>query len=305
VFAIIGWQTILYRPDFVGRDWHHLTIVDETNRHLSRPEAYRPGHSHPQILSQPAVQWKSLSSLIQSFGILTSEWTPQCMTVSSSSFNTDLLTKVANIKIQWMDCLFRHMDFNSTTNTLYLLRYPSFCIIHLQYRQQHLNFTSLHTCASNNSSRGTWLTKEDVDVMMTEILQSYGLLFGQDNKSRQLFRTLRPFEGIPKECIDPVLEGLCGQEDYHVEGLPPQVNNYLLHQDIVIFDARIAQLVEHLSSKRVRSWRDLWKDKRDSAAWHTFWAVIIVGAIRVFLAFVQVVLQVVQLSLQTTRASRP
>jgi len=42
----------------------------------------------------------------------------------------------------------------------------------------------------------------------------------------------------------------------------------------------------------------LWDDKRDSASWFTFWAVLIFGGIAIILAFVQVILQIVQVSLQ-------
>jgi hypothetical protein len=40
----------------------------------------------------------------------------------------------------------------------------------------------------------------------------------------------------------------------------------------------------------------IWKDKRDSAHWLTFWAVIIIGGAGLLLGFMQVLLQAIQLA---------
>jgi hypothetical protein len=39
------------------------------------------------------------------------------------------LHKVASIKIEWVDCLSLHLEFNSSTKTLKLFRLPSLCLI--------------------------------------------------------------------------------------------------------------------------------------------------------------------------------
>ena len=48
--------------------------------------------------------------------------------------------------------------------------------------------------------------------------------------------------------------------------------------------------------KNQRSWKELWLDKRDSASWLTFWAVLVIGGLGILLALIQVVLQVVQVA---------
>jgi len=43
---------------------------------------------------------------------------------------------------------------------------------------------------------------------------------------------------------------------------------------------------------------------RDSASWFTLWAVLIIGGIGIMLAFIQVILQIMQVALQFKQMSR-
>jgi type VI protein secretion system component VasF len=69
---------------------------------------------------------------------------------------------------------------------------------------------------------------------------------------------------------------------------------YNLARDFPILRSRLAVLLQHLAQTKPRTWRELWQDKRDSSAWLTFWAVIIIGAAGLVLGLLQVVLQAVQ-----------
>jgi hypothetical protein len=70
-----------------------------------------------------------------------------------------------------------------------------------------------------------------------------------------------------------------------------------------MYKNRIAAIHRHLSLRKPRTWKELWQDKRDSAQWHTFWLVLIVGTIGILLTGMQVVLQIVQVAQQQSSQS--
>jgi hypothetical protein len=78
----------------------------------------------------------------------------------------------------------------------------------------------------------------------------------------------------------------------------PERESYDLSCDFPILRSKLAILHRHLENKKPRTWKALWQDKRDSASWLTFWAVIIIGGLGIILAFLQVVLQIVQIAQQ-------
>lgn len=139
---------------------------------------------------------------------------------------------------------------------------------------------------------------DEVSQLLREIVLSYRLRFGQEKASRQYFRSIRPFDGIPEEGRDRVLTALCGQKRFKVGYEVRDREIYVLARDFPVLASRIALLLRHLSSKRPRTWKQLWDDKRDSASWFTFWAVLIIGGTGIILAFIQVILQTVQIALQ-------
>jgi hypothetical protein len=129
---------------------------------------------------------------------------------------------------------------------------------------------------------------------------SYRLLFGQNKKSRRLFRDLSPFAGTPVQAHDKVLLDLCGHKQCSPAHLPrTERKHWDLAHDFPVLRSRLSTLAYEISIRKPRSWCALWKDKRDSAQWATFWTVIIFGLISLLLSLVQVILQAVQLAVQT------
>jgi len=294
---------MLYRPDSGSCHRSELAIVDETNGHL--------GHSHMSLRQQQIACLKSLPEFLLGFGILIPSRNPnrsmQCAdgggtdkgtsTVVGASFNAHLLSTISRIKIRWMDCLACHLEFDDSTSTLYLFRYPSFCIANLPLEAGERNsLTTLHACGAAVATPHCG-TPEDIDQLLCEILMTYRLLF-KDKASRKLFRSMRPFGKTPSSGHDHILASLCGRKHpmISLELMTREV--YDLRVDFPILGNRLLPLMQHLSQRRPRTWRELWNDKRDSASWFTFWAVLIIGGVGLMLAFVQVVLQAVELALE-------
>lgn len=130
--------------------------------------------------------------------------------------------------------------------------------------------------------------------MLQETILSYRLLFGQNKASRQQFQKFKPFENIPEAGRDAFLERLCGRKRYQSNSNIPERETYDLTHDFPILRSRLLPLLRHLSAKKPRTWRELWEDKRDSASWLTFWAVLVIGGMGLILAMLQTILQIVQ-----------
>jgi hypothetical protein len=106
---------------------------------------------------------------------------------------------------------------------------------------------------------------------------------------------MSPFEGLHIEGHDSLLPLLCGCKCFDYSTFVQDQEFYRLRRDFPILRSRIASLHQHMSKMKPRGWREIWRDKRDSAQWFTFWAVIFIGGSGILLSFIQVVLQVAQL----------
>ena len=95
---------------------------------------------------------------------------------------------------------------------------------------------------------------------------------------------------------DMILHQLCSSKEHHFPEVFKERDFYRLKRDFPVLRSRLATLSHQMSNMKPRGWKELWKDKRDSAHWLTFWAVIIIGGAGILLAVIQVLLQAVQLA---------
>jgi hypothetical protein len=154
--------------------------------------------------------------------------------------------------------------------------------------------TNSYSLASHAHSQGVWACPKEVTHLLGEIVLSFRLLFGQDQGSRKLFkRQLMKAEASPYG-MDDILQQLCTK----AEGSPRVISRdkvyYRLARDFPVLRQRIAILQHQLTHVKPRGWRAIWRDRRDSAQWYTFWAVIMFGSVGTLLAIMQTVLQGVQ-----------
>ncbi|KAH7400441.1 hypothetical protein BKA64DRAFT_708120 [Cadophora sp. MPI-SDFR-AT-0126] len=61
-----------------------------------------------------------------------------------------------------------------------------------------------------------------------------------------------------------------------------------------VFENRLRQLRHYMDSQKPRGIRQLWKDKRDTLNYYTFWGVIIFGSLSIFLAFFSLAVSIAQ-----------
>jgi hypothetical protein len=155
---------------------------------------------------------------------------------------------------------------------------------------------AIFSCAFPKECSTEWASESDVTQLLQEILLSYRLMFGQSRDARRLFRSMDPFEGLPTEGHDSLLPLLCGRKSLDCSAFAQEKEFYRPHRDFPILRSRIATLHQQMSKMKPRGWGELWRDKRDSAQWFTFWAVIIIGGSGILLSLIQVLLQAAQLA---------
>lgn len=303
VFAVIGWQTMLYRLDMHSCHPKELAIENEMGEHQ--------GYAYMSLKQSHSACKRNIHEFLLGFGVLLpprnfnnpeSEEDKAAFqdlrTAAPASFNAHLLVSIGGIKIEWVDSLACHLEFNKSSNTLFLFRYPSFCMANLQSSKSAMlpRESVIHACAAPHASEMRWAIPDEVTQMLHETILSYRLLFGQNKVARQLFRKLKPFESIPEEGRDDFLTGLCGRKHYPKLLLVHERENYDLTRDFPVLRSKLAILLRHISNKKPRGWKELWYDKRDSSSWLTFWAVLIIGGLGTILALLQVILQAVSIA---------
>lgn len=308
VFACIGWHTMLYQPLFETPSHHpshEFSIVDEMDEHI--------GEAHVRHTQTRPSSKRNLPDFLLGFGVMLPPKNfcafddqddrnafAQIKRACPEDLDAYLLSKMCGIRFEWIDSLSCHLELDKNTNTLFLYRYPSFCVENLQQHMQgkadmeNSQSSILCSCASDSAPR-SWAQEEDVVELLQEILLSYRLIFGQSRRSRKLFRKLRPFPpSVPRTSQDRLLLEICTQKDSECDDVPADQLEYDLIQDFPHLRGRLSRLRNHVSLKKPRSLKELWLDNRDSATWLTFWAVLIFGSMGVLLSLLQLIFQVLQ-----------
>jgi hypothetical protein len=301
VFSIIGWQTMLYKPNLSSCTTRDFAIVDET-------DGYR-GETQVSLVQLPHSCKQNLPSFLLGFGLMLPPRdycafdTPDDKTlfqktkaVTSKDLNAHVLTKICGVRIQWVDSLSCHLELDRHSGTLFLYRYPSFCVSTLHRRKQSSTKQQLdgiiHHCGVQESGTMPWTSEKDIMELLEEILLSYRLLFGQSRQSRHLFRQLQPFASIPNQGHDHFLPLICGKSKCPITLIERE--EYDMAGDFPHLRSRLVLLNSYAYSKRPRSILQLWQDKRDSTAWIAFWSVLIFGSASILLGVLQTVFQILQ-----------
>ena len=134
---------------------------------------------------------------------------------------------------------------------------------------------------------------------LREVLLSYRILFGNDSKSRKLFRTKERHQLQQTGSYDQGLDDLCGRDTARSRAR----NHVSLHVDSVYnaaFDfphlgTRLLKLHTYSVAQNPSKLKELWDDRRNPLQWFTFWAVIFVGGISILLGVIQTGLSIGQL----------
>ena len=303
VFAIIGWQTMLYQSDYGSSMVDELNMIDDMHGFRGQSRL---------ILKQAVTMCKRpLPDMLLNFGLLLpppnipASDDPDAIEsfnnrtrVEASQMNAGVLLSMSSVELRWVDSISCHLEFDRAREILYIFRFPNFCLHNLWPESSRTDVVQspLHACAKQGHDSKLCATKADVNDMLMEVLLSYRLLFGQSKQGRRAFSKIRLSERGPCKQQDPTLLELCTRKECMPALKERERETYLLQRDFPILRGKLAVIHDFSSERRPKTWKQLWRDKRDSGQWYTFWAVFIVGGVGVLLAFVQVVLQIIQIA---------
>jgi len=295
VFAAVGWLTMFYeavpnpKPDKL--EVKKTSTTSSGQRHALVTRKYRSFQQGFDHIDLP------LYTMLGKFGYLipmprTHPLRPQgfsgnqqseVIQVQSICFHT--LQHIAGLKIEWVSSLALHLELDSGQKTLKLFQYPSFCRMMMIERKGHLLSRLLNDHAENYCED---VNPPDIptDEFFEEILRSYRLIFGQDERSWQSFSKMltrleeEQGQGRSIWACDPLLRVLCGQSSTSTEAAyiyeeidTNQRTTYCNPEtEFPFFGKRLMELEQFDKQHQPKSVRGVLNDRRDVAAWFTLWS---------------------------------
>ncbi|KAJ5254130.1 hypothetical protein N7524_011310 [Penicillium chrysogenum] len=238
-----------------------------------------------------------------------------------ASLNMYSLRYFGHVTIQWVDTISEHLRFNPANRRLSLFRFPTFCALLATHGD------NVCSAIRSISEQLDPLFPEDKDQccvsLEQEIILSYRLLFGQDNKSRKVAREeIRKLKNsYAKQNVDDMLSDLCERKYKYgslwwktydktlqsypseiwpitcrtMEGHLQQSDVYSARDDFPRLGQRLIKLQQFSLRQRPSKLTDLWRDRRNPLQWYTFWAVLLVGGLANMLAALQLLVAIVAL----------
>jgi hypothetical protein len=315
VFQCVGWLTALFDPSpDLSKTHLYLRKMDcgSRRRRLVRKTVIRQfcvnigdgNRPLPQLLDRFGSLLPRPECVRRSEAAGGLECGSECLIASYISFHS--LRQVLGIKLEWVDVLNQHLEFDQSSGVLRVFRLPSIC--RLMYRD--VDGTLLNQLFHENEEeyderpRSPQSQVVDIQDFLVEVLLSYRLIFGRKRRSRKEIR--RSLEGKKdawqKECrYDPLLETLCTEpEDSRaVLGLyndleAKKFDDYISVDKFPFLARRLFDLQRFSMAQNPHGWRRLWADRRNITTWFTIWAVVIIGGLTLLFQMLQFIFQVYQ-----------
>lgn len=203
--------------------------------------------------------------------------------------NAHFLHMLLRVDICWVDALSLHLEYDMSTRTLSLFRFPSPCVAMLESRDALYSFASTERNAPDPRAN-----HEEITSILRETLPSYRLLFGQSKRSRRVFHHLFTCNANLKHNADPFLHFICTKKVFTRQFVPQDRMTYFGHRDFLVLGDRLEMLGNELKGAKPKGWRDPLRDRRDTMQYWGFRLVAIVGGASIILSLTQVMLQVAQ-----------
>lgn len=300
IFAILGWQSMLYQAAFNVCSVQELAIHEDSRQPQSGLvfDTYRVA---ADLSDRPlSVLLKAFGNLLPArsskaaqlaseTGKMASTWHP----LYPNETNAYLLHVLLHVHIQWVDSLSLHLDYDKSSRTLSLFSYPSFCLEMLHTHGVIYSFASIEgPCADPRAN------SDDISQYLLEVLLSYRLLFGQSASSRKFFRRTFSLSEVQGCQLDTLLPQLCAKSQLDCPSGLRLVDRpvYFSARDFPVLCDRIELIANELKDAKPKSFGGLIRDRRDTLQYWTFWLVSIIGGVSILLSLIQVILQWIQLT---------
>ncbi|MCJ1400648.1 hypothetical protein MMC11_003856 [Xylographa trunciseda] len=323
IFAAVGWLSALYQPEQNPSPkrleaMRYLT----TAREALTPFESKVFDNYSRNLDfddQPLIR------LLRQFGDLIPDFKGDSRTtpalgggvspfteyIELSHVSFDMIQNFAKVRIEWVDCLSMHLEFDSRTRTLKVFRFPSLCRIMYRKRGKGSLLSQLFNAQYSSSFTASSSQSDDdhTSEFFREVLLSYRLIFGQQPRAWRAFNKAlkqwnRSWHCSPGNArdADPMLSLLCGQswEDEAPRKVYNEINaedpydHYIPHVSFPFLGQRILELQNFVKTRNAHRLSALWYDRRNVSFWWTFWAVLFFGGVAVILSMFQLGFQVWQ-----------
>ncbi|KAH8591674.1 hypothetical protein B0O99DRAFT_654337 [Bisporella sp. PMI_857] len=218
----------------------------------------------------------------------------------ASNLNYYTISKIGKLRIEWVESLSLHLDLHERSSKLRLFAFPSFCALLCQQFEKQDTFLSKIVSTSEDILE-TPSTSVNHSVQyaysydfLIEVLCTYRLIFGQDQKSYTMFSSIPSLE-----VVDPLLKSLCGKS-YNKQGFYSTFEvgeakaQYTASADFPLLGQRLLDLQKYMNERNPSDLRTLWYDRRDVLRFYTFWAVFLVGGISILISTLSLALTAVQ-----------
>ncbi|KXX82640.1 hypothetical protein MMYC01_201086 [Madurella mycetomatis] len=324
VFAILGWQTMVFQPAFNVCSQHELAVHHDDGA----PDSGLVFDSYKvpsDLCDRPLfVLLKSFGNLLPArssntcaVAVENSKAAPSWTGMYPTELNAYNLHTLLQVQFRWVDTLALHLDYDTSTRTLSLFRFPSICASQLLKGQQQqetasdsdwtgtiFSFASAEMAMSAVDPRAD---EDDIAEFLREVLLSFRLLFGQSVKSRKLFRQVFTPAVAPFPQPDTLLGYLCTERQLPTtlapasNWMPKDKSAYYAARDFPVLYRRVELIARELERSRPRSVGGLLRDRRDTLQFWTFWLVAVFGAVSIALSMIQVILQGIQIAQEAGR----
>lgn len=151
--------------------------------------------------------------------------------------NAHFLHMLLRVDICWVDALSLHLEYDMSTRTLSLFRFPSPCVAMLESRDALYSFASTERNAPDPRAN-----HEEITSILRETLPSYRLLFGQSKRSRRVFQHLFTCNANLKHNADPFLHFICTKKVFTRQFVPQDRMTYFGHRDFLVLGDRLEML---------------------------------------------------------------
>ena len=291
VFAILGWQTMLYLPSFNTCSLAQLEI----HQHVGQPNSrlvYDTFRMSADLADRPlAILLKGYGNLLPSrcrglptVASETSRVASSWNAINVTEMNAYCLFSYLNVKINWVDTLALHLDYDKSSRTLSLFKYPSLCVATLETNGALYAFSSPDS--SGLDPRADFV---EITEILQETLLSYRLLFGQKQASRKYFRQLAESNPSLFQNPDTFLHQICTTKVFSHPAVPQDRFIYFAHRDFPVLGERVEMLEKEIRGTKPKGWKHLVRDRRDTGQYWTFWLFAIFGISSLVLSLAQVI----------------
>ena len=144
IFYLVGTATFLYRPK-IDNLFKDVYVIEERDPQT----CHRYSSILTGTLSAPSPR-RSVRDFIKGFGELLpitsaarKSSLDESLPLYPAEFNAHVMVSTLRMKIVWTDMLGAHLDFDDRTNTVYLFKYPTFCLMSMSPKEEAKNKTIL------------------------------------------------------------------------------------------------------------------------------------------------------------------